>query len=167
MLNIGAFQLTGEYFGNWMQRDAVDGFNGSNLNFHGGYLFSNYFLTCEHIPLKRTSGTIDRVKPIENFFIVDRCCGGTGHGWGAFSLGLRASYLDLSDSDIRGGRGGAMTVGANWYWTAYSKLQANWVLGKVENAGQGRSLVAGQQVPLAQGIDGDYSILGFRYMIDF
>lgn len=162
MLNIGSFQLTGEYFGNWMQRDTMGGFNGSDLSFHGGYLFANYFLTGEHIPLKRASGTIDRVKPFENFFLVERCRGGKGGGWGALSVGVRASYLDLSDSDIRGGRGGSVTIGSNWYWTAYSKVQMNWVLGEVQNGGQGRS-----DVPLAAGIDGEYSILGFRYMIDF
>jgi phosphate-selective porin OprO/OprP len=163
MLNIGAFQLTGEYFGNWMQRDAANGFNGSNLNFHGGYLFANYFLTGEFIPLERTSGTIGRVKPFENFFVVDRCCGGHGHGWGALSVGVRGSYLDLSDSDIRGGRGGMVTFGTNWWWTAYSKLQVNYELGEIQDAGQGRS----PGTPLAAGIGGNYSILGFRYMIDF
>ncbi len=162
MLNIGALQITGEYFTTWMQRDALGGFNGSDLTFHGGYLFAHYFLTGEHIPLKRSSGTIDRVKPFENFFVVDRCTGGTGRGWGALGMGLRADYLDLSDSDIRGGQGYALTAGLNWYWTAYSKIQANMVMGEIENAGQGRSAV-----PLAAGIDGDFSILGFRYMIDF
>ena len=162
MLNIGALQITGEYFTTWMQRDALGGFNGSDLNFHGGYLFAHYFLTGEHIPLSRTSGTIDRVKPFENFFVVDRCCGGTGRGWGALGVGLRGDYLDLSDSDIRGGRGYTVTTGLNWYWTAYSKIQANWVIGQIENAGQGRS-----NVPLVAGVDGDFSILGFRYMIDF
>lgn len=162
MLNIGSLQITGEYFNTWMQRDALGGFNGSDLHFHGGYLFAHYFLTGEHIPLKRTAGIIDRVKPFENFFVVDRCCGGTGRGWGALGLGLRADYLDLSDSDIRGGQGYAVTAGVNWYWTAYSKIQANFVTGEIEDGGQGRSAV-----PLLAGVDGDFNILGFRYMIDF
>ncbi|TWT91497.1 OprO/OprP family phosphate-selective porin [Stieleria varia] len=162
MLNIGALQITGEYISTWLQRDAVGGFNGEDLHFHGGYIFANYYLTGEHVPLDRTSGTIDRVKPFENFFLVDRCNGGRGRGMGALSLGLRADYLDLSDSDIRGGDGYALTAGANWYWTAYSKVQANLITGEINNAGQGRSAV-----PLAAGVDGDFSILGFRYMIDF
>lgn len=162
MLNIGALQITGEYFNTWVQRDALGGFNGSDLYFNGGYLFAHYFLTGEHIPLSRTTGTINRVKPFENFFVVDRCNGGTGRGWGALGVGLRADYLDLSDSDIRGGRGYTVTAGLNWYWTAYSKIQANYITGEIENAGQGRS-----NVPLPAGIDGDFNILGFRYMIDF
>ncbi|MEM8668170.1 MAG: porin [Planctomycetota bacterium] len=162
MLNIGAFQLTGEYFNTWLQRDPSSGFNGEDLHFHGGYLFASYFLTGEHIPLNRTRGTIDRVKPFENFFVVDRCGGGTGRGWGALALALRADYLDLSDSDIRGGHGYAVTAGLNWYWTAYSKLQTNYIFGEIKNAGQNEF-----GAPVLAGVDGKFDILGFRYMIDF
>ncbi|TWT67049.1 Phosphate-selective porin O and P [Allorhodopirellula solitaria] len=162
MLNIGAFQLTGEYINTWMQRDPLGGFNGSGLHFHGGYLFANYFLTGEHVPLDRVSGTIDRVKPFENFFLVERLSGGRGNGWGALSMGLRGDYLDLSDSDIRGGQGYTVTAGMNWYWTAYSKVQMNYIAGSIEDAGQGQA--AG---PLPAGVGGDFTILGFRYMIDF
>lgn len=164
VLNIGALQITGEYFGNWVQRDPLGGFNGDDLTFHGGYIFANYILTGEHIPWNRRAGVIDRVKPFENFFVVDRCCGGTGRGWGALSTGFRYSYLDLSDSDIRGGVGHSCTYGLNWWWTAYSKLQTNFVWGRIENGGQGVQVTP---TPLATGVDGDYTILGMRYMIDY
>ncbi len=164
VLNIGALQITGEYFGNWVQRDPLGGFSGEDLTFHGGYIFASYFLTGEHIPLNRRVGTIDRVRPLENFFVVDRCCGGTGRGWGALAMAFRYDYLDLSDSDIRGGRGYACTAGLNWYWTAYSKLQTNLVWGKVSDGGQGQS---NPNVVLASGVDGRFTILGMRYMIDF
>ena len=168
MLNIGALQITSEYFGNWVQRDAVGGFSGDDLFFHGGYIFANYFWTGEHVPLNRRVGTIDRVKPFENFFVVDRCCGGTGKGWGALSTGIRYDYLDLADSDINGGRGHAITAGVNWYWTAYSKLQTNMIWGSIDDAGQGQSNggPSGTTQPIA-GVDGDFTILGMRYMIDF
>jgi phosphate-selective porin OprO/OprP len=161
-LNVGSFQLTGEYINTWLQRDPLGGFAGDDLHFHGGYLFANYFLTGEHIPLSRRKGIIGRVKPFENFFVVDRCTGGTGRGWGALSLGVRGDYLDLVDSDIQGGRGYAVTFSSNWYWTAYSKLQTNLILGEIENAGEGRF-----PDPSLAGLDGDFTIVGFRYMIDF
>ena len=164
MLNVGSWQITSEYFGNWVQRSPLGGFNGDDLFFHGGYIYASYFLTGEHIPLNRRSGTIDRVKPFENFFVVDRCCGGTGKGWGALALAFRYSYLDLSDSDISGGRGQSYTAGINWYWTAYSKLQTNLVWGQIKDGGQGQT---DPNVPLANGVDGDYTVLGMRYMIDF
>ncbi len=161
-LNIGSLQITSEYLGNWVERDAFGGFAGDNLTFHGGYIFANYFLTGEYIPLERSSGTIDRVKPLENFFLVDRCNGGCGSGWGALSVGMRYDYLDLVDSDILGGRGHTWTASSNWYWTAYSRLQTNLIWGRVEDAGQGRS-----NVPLANGVAGGFTILGMRYAIDF
>ena len=169
VLNIGAWQVTSEYFGNWVQRDPALSFSGDDLFFHGGYVFASYFLTGEHIPWNRRAGTIDRVRPFENFFVVDRCCGGTGKGWGAWALALRYDYLDLSDSDIRGGVGHAFTGGLNWYWTSYSKLQTNLVWGQIENAGQGQeeNPSTGATQPFAPGIDGDFAILGMRYMIDF
>ncbi len=162
MLNIGAFQLTGEWINTWVQRDPLGGFNGQDLHFHGGYIFLNYFLTGEYIPLNRTAGVIGRVKPFENFFVVDRCRGGTGTGWGALSIGVRADYLDLADADIRGGDGYAITASTNWYWTAYSKLQTNFIVGRIDDAGQARA-----SGPLLAGVEGDFEILGFRYMIDF
>ena len=54
-------------------------------------------------------------------------------------MGFRYSYLDLSDSDIRGGVGYSCTGSINWWWTAYSKLQTNLVFGQIDNAGQGLS----------------------------
>jgi phosphate-selective porin OprO/OprP len=162
MLNIGSLQITGEYFGNWVQRDALGGFSGEDLFFHGGYIFAHYFLTGEHVPLKRTAGTIDRVKPFENFFVVDRCTGGTGRGWGALGIGVRYDYLDLSDSDIKGGQGHIVTLASNWYWTSYSKLQTNLGFGEIDDAGQNIAGTAG-----FAGVDGDFTILGMRYMIDF
>ena len=165
MLNIGTFSLTGEYIGNWVQRDASGGFNGDDLFFHGGYLYGCYFLTGEHIPLKRSSGTIDRVKPFENFFLVDRCRGGCGSGWGALALALRGDYLDLSDSDINGGQGYTVTAGLNWYWTAYSKLQVNYITGHISDAGQ--DVNNANATPFGTPLAGDFDIFGMRYMLDF
>lgn len=163
MLNIGSFQLTAEYIGNWVQRDPLGGFSGDDLQFHGGYVFVNYFLTGEYIPLDRKSGTIGRVKPLENFFIVERCRGGIGKGMGALSVGLRYDYLDLVSSDIQGGVGDAWTLGVNWYWTAYSKLQTNLTWGEIDQAGEGQA----QSPGLAPDVSGDFGVLGMRYMIDF
>ena len=162
MLNIGAFQVTSEYFGTTLQRDPFGAFASDDLFFHGGYIFASYFLTGEHIPYNRKAGTIDRVKPFENFFLVDRCRGGTGKGLGALAIALRYDYLDLTDSDIQGGRGWAMTAGLNWYWTAYSKIQTNFIWGDIRDAGEDQA-----SSPATTGVGGDFTILGMRYMIDY
>lgn len=163
ILNIGSIQTTAEYIFNPLQRSPAAGFSGEDLFFHGGYIYTSYYLTGEHIPYDRKTGTIGRLRPHENFFLVDRLRGGTGRGLGALGVGVRYSYIDLTDEDIFGGEGESVTLGINWHWTAYSKIQTNMIWGRVDNGGQNV-----RDTPFAGGgIDGDYSILGFRYMLDF
>jgi phosphate-selective porin OprO/OprP len=133
-----------------MQRDA--GFN--DLLLHGGYIYAAYFLTGEHMPWKRSTGTLDRIKPFENFFLVDRCCGGHGTGWGAWQVAARYSYADFNDEDVLGGIGQSVTLGLNWYWNANTRLQLNYINGNIDNMG-------------ATALGGDYDIVGARFMIDF
>ena len=78
-------------------------------------------------------GVLGRIEPIENFFLVDKCCGGTGAGWGAWQLALRYSWADLSDEDVFGGEGESLTFGLNWYWTKYARMQFNYIYGEIEN----------------------------------
>ncbi|WP_417737898.1 OprO/OprP family phosphate-selective porin [Rosistilla oblonga] len=162
MLNIGSLQITSEYLFNWVQRDDQIAGSGPDTHFHGGYIFASYFLTGEHIPYKRTHGTIDRVKPFENFFLVDRLCGNRGRkmGMGALALALRYDYIDLTDGDIQGGVGHSVTGGLNWYWTAYSKLQTNLIYGEIDD----HSPVGPTGTEYTSG---DYAILGMRFMLDF
>ena len=166
ILNIGSFQLTGEYFFNALQRDAVvpPGGFGAPLNppldddffFHGGYLYAAYFLTGEFNPYDRTSGELARVEPYENFFLVERCRGGRGHGWGALQVALRYDYLDLTDGGVRGGVGNMVTGGLNWHWTPYSQVQTNVIWGDIAESGNAGPYEGG-----------DFWIFGSRFMIDF
>lgn len=150
VINIGAFQWVGEYQHVWLQRDNPAD---PELQFNGGYFYISYFLTGEHVPWDRESGTIDRVVPFENFFLVNRCNGGLGHGLGAWQLAARYSYADFTDQDIFGGVGSSFTFALNWHWTPYSRMQFNYILGDIED-GPG-------------GVDANYNILGARFMVDF
>ncbi|MCA8989133.1 MAG: ATPase [Planctomycetaceae bacterium] len=125
MLNIGSVQFCSEYMNVWLQRDGTTPGTGPDVQFNGFYTQVSYFLTGEHIPIKRNSGQIDRIKPFENFFLVDRCDGGVGRGWGAWQVAGRYDYLDLTDNDVKGGVGNMATCGLNWYWTPYSRMQFN------------------------------------------
>ena len=153
-LNFGALQFVGEYQNIWLERDA--GF-GPDLSFGGGYFYVSYFLTGEHIPWSRNSGTLGRVKPFEDFFLVNRCDGGTGLGMGAWQIAARYSYADFNDNDIFGGIGESFTFGLNWHWTSHARLQFNWINGTIDNN------VASRGVPLS----GNYDIVGMRLMVDF
>jgi len=154
VVNVGPVQLVGEYQNVWLNRIGAD-----DLHFHGGYVYLSYFLTGEHMPWERKSGTLGRIKPFENFFLVDRCGGGTGYGLGAWQLAVRYSYADFSDSDVQGGIGESLTAGLNWYWTPYSRMQFNYIYGEITD----NDLNAAAGAPNA----GDYHILGTRLMVDF
>lgn len=151
ILNIGPLQIVGEYQANWTQREAAD-----TLFFHGAYVYVSYFLTGEYQPYDRKRGIIGRVKPYENFFLVDRCRGGRGWGLGALQVAARYSYLDLSDDDVLGGVGNNVTLGVNWFWTAYSKVQFNYIYGQITD----HEAIGGYT-------DGNYHVYGARFMVDF
>ncbi|MEO2036407.1 MAG: porin [Planctomycetaceae bacterium] len=161
VVNIGPLQIVGEYQNLFLQRDA--GFRGIHL--HGGYVYAAYFLTGEHMPWNRRRGTIGRVKPFENFFLVDRCGGGTGTGWGAWQVAARYSYADFNDSDtnpvidsqdVFGGIANGMTLGLNWLWNPNTRLQLNYSTGIIRN----RNIFGGI-------VSGNYDIVGARFVIDF
>lgn len=149
--NVGPLQVVGEYMHNFMQRDGF-----ADTQFGGGYVYASYILTGEHIPYDRKSGTIGRLQPFEDFFLMDRCGGGTCHGWGALGVAARYSYLDISDADILGGVGESATLAVNWYWTAYSKVQFNLIYGDIDN-----------RDPATGTTGSNYLIAGTRFAIEF
>ncbi|HUY91406.1 MAG TPA: porin [Pirellulales bacterium] len=102
----------------------------------GAYIQGSYFLTGEHRPYIRPSGTIGSIKPIENFFILGR---GRGSGWGAWEVAQRVSWLDLDDKNIKGGRMIDYTAGLNWHLHAHVKLQFNYIMAWVNNPVHGHS----------------------------
>lgn len=92
----------------------------------GVYVQVGWFLTGEHRPYDRASGAIDRVRPLEDFFLV-RTDQGLEGGWGAWEIAARYSHIDLNNEDIRGGRMNNLTAGVNWYCNPYCKVVFNYV----------------------------------------
>ncbi len=131
--------------------DRLDMF-GPDLQFHGGYFYVAYFLTGEYMPWDRETGTLERVVPYENFFSVRDCDCNVRRGLGAWQIAARYSYADLNDQNITGGDGSSFTLGLNWLWNPYTRLQFNYIVGEIERE------------PLGSG---DYQILGMRLMVDF
>jgi len=150
-VNIGAFNFTGEYQRNNVdRRDAV----GEDVAFDGYYGQVSYFLTGEHRTWNRRTGTLGRIKPLENFFMVRDCDCNTQRGWGAWEVAARYSKADLNDFDVLGGEGDSITLGLNWYWNPNARMQFNYINGEMDSG-------AG-----AAGF-GDYEIFGLRMMVDF
>jgi len=151
--NAGPLQFVGEYQFNWLQRESFAGSRDTDLFFHGAYAYVSYFLTGEHIPYNRESGTIGRVKPFHPLNLVSS---DPDAGWGAWQVAYRFSYLDISDEDILGGTGHTHTFGMNWWMTSHSRLQFNLIYGSVRD----RASVSGNTA-------GDFLILGTRLAVDF
>ncbi|MDG1491340.1 MAG: porin [Planctomycetota bacterium] len=144
--NDGPTQIVAEYMNTWVSRaDAQE------LQFNGGYLQAAYFLTGEHMPWSRKSGTLARQKPEANF--------APGAGWGAWQVAARYSYADFSDKDIAGGLGKSMTLALNWYWNANSSVQLNYIRGEISERDED---VAGTIYS-----EGDYEVVGMRLRFDF
>jgi phosphate-selective porin OprO/OprP len=123
----GPMHFQSEYLVN-----TVSQIGGPSLFYDGAYGQVGYFLTGENRSYNRTFGAFDRVTPFEDFFSLEErgFC-----GWGAWEVAARVSYLNLNDPEaapIAGfranpGRMTDTTVGLNWYWNAYTKLQFNWI----------------------------------------
>lgn len=154
--NYGPLQIVAEYQTSWLQRDEVTPGTGPDVTFHGGYIYAAYFLTGEHMTYERASGTLGRISPFENFFVVRDNSGRLCHGMGAWQVAARFSYLDLTDQDIAGGIGTNTTLGLVWYMNPYASLQFNAVYGNIE-----------EHAAVGGFTEGDFTALGARFRIDF
>lgn len=150
VVNVGPLQFVGEYQTMMLSRDAAM----ADVNLHGGYFYVSYFLTGEHMPWKRSAGTLGRITPHENFFWVNTENGTREHGLGAWQLAARYSWADFNSVGIMGGEAESFTLGMNWYWNPYARVQFNWIHGTIVDNG-------------TVGTGGDYDIVGTRFMIDF
>ena len=163
-LNLGSLAIVGEFIQTHVGRDGAVA---PDIDYNGGYVYVSYFLTGEFTPWERESGTLGRVKPHENFWLVDRCCGGHGVGWGAWEVAGRFSYADLSDNDVRGGFQQNATLGVNWWWNPNARVQFNYVYGEIRDKFAGLPGGVTPAAVAAQGNAGHFSGLGFRFMVDF
>jgi phosphate-selective porin OprO/OprP len=93
--------------------------NADTVRFWGAYFHLSQFLTNDSRNYDQGSGTFANLVP-------NSPVGRTG-GWGAFELAFRASYADLSDKDIIGGRQSNLSLGLNWYLNEKLRLMANMV----------------------------------------
>jgi phosphate-selective porin OprO and OprP len=116
-----------------------------DLNYYGSYVQVGYFLTGENRGYDKRMGKYDRVRPLENFFLVRDENGRAQYGLGAWEIVYRYGFVNLNDDFIRGGIYSEHTAGLNWYWTPNIKLQMNYINGQ-------RSVPAGAVSGNIQGI---------------
>lgn len=90
--------------------------NAESLEFWGAYFHLSQFLTKDTRNYDQGTGTFNNVVPNSPL--------GNG-GWGAFEVAFRASYADLTDKDIIGGKESNLSLGINWYLNEKLRLMAN------------------------------------------
>jgi phosphate-selective porin OprO and OprP len=124
-----------------------------DLNYYGTYVQLGYFLTGDNRGYDKRMGKYDRVRPLENFFLVRDENGHVQYGLGAWELVYRFGYVNLNDDFVQGGIYGEHTVSLNWYWNSNIKIQLNYINGQ-------------RQVP-AGAVSGNVQGLGLRAALEF
>ncbi len=107
----GRFSWQSEVLSSRVRRDTAD-----TLHFWGAYLYASWFLTKDTRNYDSGQGQFGPVKvssPLRH------------GGWGAFELAARASYVDLQDGNVNGGREANLSFGMNWYLNDRVRLMGN------------------------------------------
>jgi phosphate-selective porin OprO/OprP len=122
---LGPLTVQAEWAGQFLtEAVAPNGQPQGTIFYHGGYVEALYFLTGEHQDYVRREGVFGRVVPRNNLhWKKDDCC----RGLGAWQVGARFSYVDLTDKAIQGGQLYDWTVGLNWYLNPNMKFQLNYI----------------------------------------
>ncbi len=128
------FQTEGAVvWGNWSLQSEFfythtnSGLAATDMNLYGAYAYLSWFVTGEHRNYDRQGGYFGRLTPHSNFWIVN-AVDGVSTGPGAWEVALRWSYLDLADgAHPNAGLQNDITLGVNWYWTAYTRMMFNWI----------------------------------------
>jgi phosphate-selective porin OprO/OprP len=118
----GPFSIQAEYIA-----APVASITAGTLWFQGWYVYASYFLTGEHRPIRRDAAVMDRVVPQRPIVQTRSETGERETGPGAWEIAVRLSHLDLNSGAITGGRITELTVGLNWYLTAYLRMTTNYV----------------------------------------
>ncbi|MHC4178561.1 MAG: OprO/OprP family phosphate-selective porin [Planctomycetota bacterium] len=145
----GPLSVQSEFLSWWLDRETH-----ANPFFHGAYGYVSYFLTGENRQYSRSLGIFDRVKPLDNFFVVRDCNGQVRAGIGAWEIAYRYSYMDLNSNGANGGRASNHTIGLNWYLNPYARVMWNYVLADTTDH------------PDARGV-GHVDVFQMRCQIDF
>ena len=128
--------------------------------YNGAYAQVAYRLTGEHRVYDKKTGTLTKLHPFTEFIPLSR----DGiHGWGAFEVGARWSYVDIlnpaaldghyynsatntftgSAATGAAGNGAAnnATLGGTWFLNSFTKVQFNWIHSMLNNRAKGYSLM--------------------------
>jgi len=118
----GPLSFQGEYF-----HAFADSKTERDPDFWGYYMYASYFLTGEYREYDTARGIFTRVSPKSYFRFREK-------GWGAWEIGLRHSFVDLNDRNVKGGEERNFTLGLNWYFTSKTRIMFNYVHARVDHS---------------------------------
>lgn len=137
------FSVQGEYAQIDVERLQTVAGGGSDPKLKLGYAFVSFWPTGESRNYDAAKGEFGRPKILNPI---------TAGGFGGVELLARYDYADLTDAydtaataagrtlSQDAGKYEAITLGANYYPTAYVRLQANWTKAEVDNPATGRDV---------------------------
>jgi phosphate-selective porin OprO/OprP len=147
----GPFGFQSEYMAN-LVRSAV-----ANVFYHGAYAEVLYRPTGEHRPYDKRLAAFKNVIPYQEFISFTGENAGI-HGWGAWELAARISYVEVRnpssldgsyynsatnkfDTTAKAGNGTLTdtTLGFTWFITSHTKFQFNWIHAFLNNSAEGFS----------------------------
>lgn len=121
----GPLTIQAEYTANVLNNASVGtGPNMGDLYFSAYYAEALLFLTGESRTWNVKNAFFNRVQPLRPLRLKPTDC--DGYGFGAWELGVRYTYVDMSNKAVQAGRLDAVTLGLNWYLNANAKLQFNY-----------------------------------------
>lgn len=118
-LGLEASQVSGRF--SWQSEvlgARVERIGKEPVNFWGAYAFASWFLTNDSRNYNFGAGDFEKVHVSSPFL---------EGGKGAFELAVRASLVDLSDQNVRGGVEKNVSVGLNWYVNKRIRFMTNLV----------------------------------------
>ncbi|MFM7519757.1 MAG: OprO/OprP family phosphate-selective porin [Planctomycetota bacterium] len=155
------------HFQSEVMLETVEQFGGPTILQPGAYAQCGWMLTGETIGYLKQAGVLDyNVVPFRPFFGTGRH--GRMGGWGAWEVAFRWSYVDISGTNVnpanqlsnfRGpppapnaGVYNASTVGVNWWWNRFTRVQFNWIRPMPDYVGYGLA---------------PFDIFGTRFQVEF
>lgn len=109
----GRYSWQAELLGARVHRKGAE-----SVDFWGAYAYASWFLSRDSRNYNFGSGSFEQLR------VRSPVLSG---GAGAFELAVRASYVDLTDRDVEGGREKNLSLGFNWYLNQRLRLMANLV----------------------------------------
>jgi phosphate-selective porin OprO/OprP len=107
----GRLSWQSELLSTRVERNGLPG-----VRFWGAYAYVSWFLSNDSRNYLEGYGKFDAITPGNPLFKGGR---------GAFELAFRASYVDLSDKDVIGGKESNLSLGFNWYLNYNLRLMIN------------------------------------------